>query len=147
MVGGNARAIARRDDRCHASVFGGGAQVLAVIAFIADEEVGVVFAGQDQRFGDGGVMAVSARQFETSYASFIVGDGVDFRGASAARNADGFFFGALLGREPPFSAPAAARCALMLVESIISTLAGKRACTSWKIVCQIPCLAQRLKRL
>jgi hypothetical protein len=120
---------------------------VAVIALVADEEIGVVVAGQDQRLGDGGVMPVSPGQFEAADAAFFVGDGVDFRGASAARDADGFFVGALLAREPPFSAPAAARWALTLVESIISALAGKRACNRSKSDCQMPCFDQRLNRL
>ena len=82
-----------------------------------------------------------ARHGEVQRAALAVDDRVDFRAAPAAADTDRLI---LL---PPFP-PAAERCALMWVESIICVSVERpRRDNSWNILSHIPRFAQCTKRL
>ena len=102
---------------------------------------------EQQRIDPGHVVFVAAGQDEAPDAAEFVDDGMELGGAAAARPADRLGMRPRLGAEPPFSAPAAARCALIAVLSIISTLVGRRRANSLNKRCQMPCAAHRLNRL
>jgi hypothetical protein len=68
--------------------------------------------GGQQRQSAANITQLTGRYFESDGASFSVDDGVDFCRAAPARTPD------RLLRRPPFP-PAAERCALAMVESII----------------------------
>ena len=79
---------------------------------------------EQQRIDPSHVVLMPAGQAEPLEPTELVDDGVKLGRAPAARFADRLGVGAGLAVQPPFSAPAAARCALIAVLSIISTLAG-----------------------
>jgi hypothetical protein len=86
------------------------------------------------------VMDLPARHREVQWAAFAVDDGVNFRGATAAADADRLL---LL---PPF-APLAARWAFTIVLSIRYRLSRDFDASVSKIRFQMPRRDQRLKRL
>ena len=86
------------------------------------------------------VVDLPARHREVQWAAFAVDNGVDFRGATAAADADRLI---LL---PPF-APLAARWAFTIVLSIRYSLSRDFAASVSKICFQMPRRDQRLKRL
>jgi len=86
------------------------------------------------------VVDLPARHREVQWAAFAVNDGVDFRGATAAADADRLI---LL---PPF-APLAARWAFTIVLSIRYRLSRDFDASVSKIRFQMPRRDQRLKRL
>ena len=67
--------------------------------------------GCQQGDGDRSIATLARRHFEGNGSAEAVADGVDFRASATARAADG------LRIRPPFP-PAAARCALAVVESM-----------------------------
>ena len=86
------------------------------------------------------VVDLATRYREVQWAAFAVDDGVDFRGATAAADADRLL---LL---PPF-APLAARWAFTIVLSIRYRLSRDFDASVSKIRFQMPRRDQRLKRL
>src|SRR5260370_27236787 len=117
-----------------------GAQMIGVIAFVADQP-GAGRHPFQQRRSDCDIGDVAAGQAERERPARLVDQDMDFSGASAARAADG------LVALPPF-APLAARCARTAVLSIIITLGGSAPLASaLKIPCHRPRLLHRLYRL
>ena len=80
------------------------AEVVGVVALVA-QHVARALGSLQQRRRDGDVGDVAGRQRQGVGAADRVGEGVDFRGLSAARRAD------RLAMRPPFP-PKAERCAL-----------------------------------
>ena len=83
------------------------------------------------------IVRIARRQDEGDRAACIVGQGVDFRRPSAARGANGVMM------SPPF-APAAERCALMCVESMLPLTTTDCPVRAWKIASQTPWRLHRL---
>ena len=89
----------------------GGADGVAVVASIGDQLGKAAARRLDQRRCHDHVAGVAGRNQEDAWSAVLVGQPVDLAGAAATRSAEA------LREGPPF-APAAERCALMLVESI-----------------------------
>ena len=96
--------------------------------------------GVEDVANDLAIVDLAARYREVQRAAFAVDDGVDFRRAAAAADADRLL---LL---PPF-APLAARWAFTIVQSIRYRLSRDFAASVSKIRFQMPRRDHRLKRL
>jgi hypothetical protein len=139
--------LARRcagDDRGGAALGEEAAQVVGVIALVADQ-----FArrcdSRDQRGGGGDVGDVAAGQQDRVRAALLVAERMDLGGAPAARAADRLMAGIAF---TPFFAPAAERCAFTAELSIIVTRGGSAQATrAAKMRCQSPRWLQRFHRL
>ena len=113
------------------------AQGIAVMGAIGEELPGGSGSRHEVERGDG-VGGLAGRQLEDVRAALLVGEEMDPGRAPAARAADG------LAALPP-SAPAAERCALTELLSIIAVSAGPPLSTkATKIACHKPRLLQRL---
>jgi hypothetical protein len=128
------------DDRRGPATFEEAAQVVGIIAFVANQPGG--WRGRRQeRPGEGDVGDIAAAQPERERTAPGIDEDVDLGGAPTARAAD------FLVSLPPF-APPAARCALTAVLSIITTAGGSaHAASAAKIPCQMPRLLHLLYRL
>ena len=112
----------------------------AVISLVAEKLRGRLDA-TNQALGGWAIVRLATGQQEGKKAAFSICECVDLRVAPSARAANRLF---LL---PPFP-PAAERCALMCVESIICVwLDRPRTASSRKSFSQMPRLAHRAKRL
>jgi hypothetical protein len=139
--------LARRgagDDRDGAALSEEAAQMVGVVAFVADQ-----FAwrcdSRDQDGSSGNVGDVAAGQEDRMRAALILAERVDLGGAPAARAADRLMAGVAV---TPFFAPAAERCAFTAELSIIVTRGGSAQETSAaKMRCQSPRWLQRFQRL
>ncbi len=101
---------AARDDRQRTFVFNLLAHFVAVVSLVGGDGQG--WSGSVEHIAnDLTVVDLAARHSEVQWAAFAVDDGLDFRGAAAAADADRLI---LL---PPF-APLAARWAFTIVLSI-----------------------------
>ena len=89
------------------------AQAVCVISLVRDQAVGQC-DGAQQRHGHADVSDVAGRQREGDRSAAIIGQTMDFRGATAARTPD------RLRPLPPF-APAAERCAFTCELSRLSS--------------------------
>jgi hypothetical protein len=123
-----------------------GAFILDLLAHLF-AVVGFVGRNGERRFGsvehianDLAVVDLTARNSKVQRATLAINDGVDFRGATAAADADRLIF------LPPL-APLAARWAFTIVLSIRYRLSRDFAAGVSKIRFQIPRRDQRLKRL
>lgn len=113
----------RRDvGRC-ALRFDLAANLVAVIAFVAMQDLGLFRCLRQQEFGGNAVGNVAAGEDESDRSAEPVGQRVDFRRAAAARTPDRLIF------LPPLP-PAAERCARTAVESISTCAGGPPACAS-----------------
>jgi hypothetical protein len=129
-----------RDDGLRAALLQPLAQGSAVITFVGNDILGRrhEFEAALGRFE---IIGVSRREQDHPGSASGVGYEVDFGGPAADATANGLMLG------PPFP-PAELRCALTIVESIISRSGGSSQRLSIaKILSQIPRLAQRTKRL
>src|SRR5262245_24112291 len=129
-----------RDDGLRAALLQPLAQRSAVIAFVGND-----MAGRRHQFeaalGRLEIVGVSWREQDHVGPACGVGYEVDFGGPAADATANGLMLG------PPFP-PEELRCALTIVESIISRSGGSsRRLSVAKIPSQMPRLAQRTKRL
>lgn len=100
-----------RDDGFGAAGFEPFAQGIAVVSLVGQKLLSGLGAA-DQALGDRTVVRLTAGQEEGKKTAFSIRDCVDFRISPAARAAN------RLSLRPPFP-PAAERCALMCVLSII----------------------------
>ena len=116
------------------------AQGVAIVGAICGEALGGGGRG-DQLVGDGSVAALAGGEDEGDQAAPLIHEGMELGGGTATRAAYG------VGVSPPFP-PAAERCALAQVLSIISSTGGPPAAASsskaWR---QTPAFAQRTQRL
>lgn len=96
---------------------------VAVVAFVAADDVDAARKERDQRFGGDAVRNLSAGQQEAERAAEAVRRGVDFRRPPAARAADRAL------KLPPLP-PDADRCALTAEESMRTWLGGPPASAS-----------------
>src|SRR5580658_6528820 len=114
--------------------------MIGVVALVADQPGAGGQLAQERRC-EGDVGDVAPAQAEGDRPAGEIDQRMDFRGASAARAADG------LAALPPF-APLAARCARTAVLSIIVTPGGStQPDSAAKISCHSPRLLHRLYRL
>jgi hypothetical protein len=138
-VEGCSVGLVRNDGDC-AAAEDVGAEGVTIVALVGDEYAHRRSEVQKGR-RDRDVGILSRSEMECARSAIRVAQGVDFRGASAARAADRLFM------LPPFP-PLAERCALIEVESMDRvTLSLPQLASASKIACHRPRLAQRLKRL
>lgn len=95
----------RRDDGLCAALFQPIAQRASIVGAVREQTATRPHDVEDSPCA-GQIMDVARRERESDRPAEIVGQGVDFRRAPAARGANGMMM------SPPF-APAAERCALM----------------------------------
>jgi hypothetical protein len=128
------------DDGDGAAAIEQGAQMIGVIALVADQPGAGCDVAQQRRC-EGDVGDVAAAQAEGERPAGMIDQGVDFGRAPTARAADG------LAAFPPF-APLAARWARTAVLSIIATPGGSaHPASAAKTSCHRPRLLHRLYRL
>jgi hypothetical protein len=101
----------RRDDGVRAVLFEPIAQRAGIVGAVREQTATRLYDVEDSPRA-GQIMDVARREHESDRPAEIVGQGMDFRRAPAARGANGVMM------SPPF-APAAERCALMWVESTL----------------------------
>src|SRR4051794_10024753 len=115
-------------------------QAVGVVGFVGDE-MRDRSSGGNQRRRQRDVIDVAGREQKDTRPAFGVGQGMDFRRASAARATDGFPEG------PPFP-PAAERWALIWELSMATLpMMPVAPVKASNISNQRPCRLQRLKRL
>jgi hypothetical protein len=128
------------DVGCDPSALDLSAHRVAVIALVGIQDRGVWRQFQQSVCGDA-VGHLSTCQQEGERPTKAIGQGMDFRGSTATRAANGLLL------FPPFP-PEAQRCAFTAEESI-STCAGgpPTAANAWNISDHTPLAAHRTKRL
>jgi len=128
------------DDGCGPAPEQEVAQIISIIS-----SIGGTYArrrqGCQQGDGDGRIAALARRHFEGDGSAEAVADSMDFRAPAATRAADG------LRICPPFP-PAAARCALAVVESMAwKSSSGETEHNASNSFCQTLRRDQRFQRL
>ncbi len=130
---------AARDDRQGAVIFDLLAHLLAVVGLVGGNGEWRL-GGVEHVANDLAVMDLAPGDGKIQWPALAIDDGVDFRGATAATDADRLIF------LPPL-APLAARWAFTIVLSIRYRLSRDLDASVSKIRFQMPRRDQRLKRL
>jgi hypothetical protein len=132
----------RRDHGLNAALCQVVANVVAVIALVAEEPVGIIVVKLHQRIVAFDLMRLAAGDVEGQRVAFGVRAEVDFGREPTARTAK-----RLLDLIPPFT-PAACWCARMIVESMAcsSSAGGPRLARVSNAASHTPSLLQRVNR-